>query len=165
MPFKSINHGSWKKLLLFPQHVQVNGLALIAQAYIYNYKQKNSMLLIEIEIIYMYVWSTSKFQKQNCRLQCRIKDFNPPHPQGVLGQDLISVGSVANQNEDMCAQMTMKMMKLNHDQKRFNILCHLVIYQELFYNVFVLKKVLLNLVEETDNNHRRSRLCFIYWEY
>ena len=34
------NHASWKKLLLFPQHVQVNGLAPITQAYIYNYKQK-----------------------------------------------------------------------------------------------------------------------------
>lgn len=49
----------------------------------------------------IYVLSNSKFQKQNCR----VKEFNPPHPQGVPGQGLISVGSVANQNGDMCVQI------------------------------------------------------------
>lgn len=31
--------------------------------------------------------------------------------------------------------------------------------------MFVLEKVLLNLVEENDNNYRRLIMCFIYWEY
>ena len=51
--------------------------------------------------------------------------------------------------------MTMTMMKLNHDQKAVQYIMSLS-YIPRFYNVFVLKKVLLNSVEENDNNHRRS---------
>jgi len=86
-------------------------------------------------------------------------DFSLPHPQGVLGQGLTSVTSVANLNKDMSVQI-MTMMKLNYDQRAVQciiLLCY--VPRSIFYNGLLLKKVMLNLLEENDNNHRRS-MCF-----
>lgn len=76
--------------------------------------QNSATSLFEMDII--YVLSNFKFQKQHGRLKCRVNKFNPPHQQGVSGQALLSIGSLANQRGDMCVQM-MTMMKLNYDQR------------------------------------------------
>lgn len=163
MPFKSINHASWKKLLLFPQHVQVNGLAPITQAYIYNYKQKNKCCWLK------WILLTCMFDLHP-NFRSRIADFNAEsktsihHIHKEYWDKVLQVSEVWPTKTRTCVpKWQWQWWNLIMTKKQFNILCHLVIYQD--FTMFVLEKVLLNSVEENDNNHRRSIMCFIYWEY